>query len=313
MHEVGHTLGLRHNFKASTHPLARRHQQSREDQGHGHRRQRDGLQPREHRSLGRQARAITTRRRSAPYDMWAIEYGYKPIAAGDPEGELPELNKIAARSGEPGLSYSPDEDTRGIDPDPLSNRFDLGNDPVEFAKQRAKVVSEVWPKLVDKVTKDGDGYQRVRQAFGVLLSEQGQSIYFAARYVGGVYVNRSHKGDAKAADPYVVVEPKKQREALKLVDEQVFSDAPFQFPPSLYNHLAATRWEHWGSESPAAKRLPGARSDRAVARPHLAAVALAADALADFRLGTEGAGRSGRLHHGRIDPRADGGHLLRDR
>ena len=54
-----------------------------------------------------------------PYDMWAIEYGYKPIDANSSQEELPELKKIASRSGEPGLAYSTDEDTRGIDPDPL--------------------------------------------------------------------------------------------------------------------------------------------------------------------------------------------------
>ena len=74
-----------------------------------------------------------------------------------------------------------------------------------------------------------------------MLSEQGQAMFFAARNVGGVYVNRSHKGDPKAQDPYVVVDPKKQREAVKLIEDQVFSDVPFQFPPSLYNHMAATR------------------------------------------------------------------------
>ena len=50
--------------------------------------------------------------------MWAIEYGYKPLKGSSPEGELPELKKIAARSGEPGLAFASDENTRGIDPDP---------------------------------------------------------------------------------------------------------------------------------------------------------------------------------------------------
>ncbi len=255
MHEIGHTLGLRHNFKAST-------QFSLEDINNPEKAKESGMGSSVMDYYPVNVVPSGTKQGNfysptiGSYDMWAIEYGYKPVGASDPEGEVSELNKIASRSGEPGLQYSTDEDTRGIDPDPLSNRFDLGNDAVEFAKQRAKVVSEVWPKLVDKVTKDGDGYQRVRQAFGVILSEEGQAMYFASRYVGGVYVNRSHKGDPKAADPYVVTEPKKQRDALKLVEDQVFNDAPFQFPPSLYNHLAATRWSHWGSEVPARNDYP---------------------------------------------------------
>ena len=54
--------------------------------------------------------------------------------AAAPKAKTAELKKIAARSGEPALAYATDEDTRGIDPDPLSNRFDLGKDPIAYAK-----------------------------------------------------------------------------------------------------------------------------------------------------------------------------------
>jgi hypothetical protein len=184
-----------------------------------------------------------------PYDMWAIEYGYKPLSGGT-EGEGAELKKIASRAAEPQLAYATDEDTRGIDPDPLSNRFDLGSDTIEYAKARAKLVSEMWPSVVAKVTADGDGYQRARQAFGVLLSNYGQAMFFASRQVGGISVNRDHKADPNARAPFVVVPAAKQREALTLVEEQVLSDKPFNFPPELYNQLAASRWYHWGSDMP---------------------------------------------------------------
>jgi hypothetical protein len=249
MHEVGHTLGLRHNFKAST-------LLSLEDLNNPEKVKDSGMgsSVMDYYPVNIVPKGVKQGDYYSPtigaYDIWAIEYGYKPIGANDPEGELPELKKIASRSGEPGLSYSTDEDSRGIDPDPLSNQFDLGNDTVAFAKQRCKVVSEAWPKLVEKVTKEGDGYQHARQAFGVLLSAEGRALCMAARYVGGVYVNRSHKGDPKAADPFVIVEPKKQRDALQLLEDRMFSDAPFEFPPALYNHLATSRWDHWGTKIP---------------------------------------------------------------
>ena len=69
----------------------------------------------------------------------------------------------------------------------------------------------------------------------------------------------------------MVVDAAKQREALTLLEEQVFSDKPFQFPPELYNHLAATRWNHWGTDVPLRTDYAGARRDRHVAGPHLAA------------------------------------------
>jgi hypothetical protein len=61
-------------------------------------------------------------------------------------------------------------------------------------------------------------------------------------------VSRSHRGDAHASPPLEIVEVAKQREALALLEEQVFSDRPFNFPPDLYNHLAASHWDHWGTQ-----------------------------------------------------------------
>jgi hypothetical protein len=254
MHEIGHTLGLRHNFKAST-------VYSIEDANDVGKTSEVGLtgsvmdyapanlMPKD----ATQGDYFSTT--IGPYDMWAIEYGYKPLTGGT-DGEVAELNKIAARCGEPQLAYSTDEDTRGIDPDPLSNRFDLGKDPIAYAKLRAQLIGEQWPTVLKESTKDGEGYQKARQAFGVLLANHGRAMHFASRYVGGMYVSRAHKGDANAAAPFVVVEPVKQREALALVSEQVFSDKPFQFPPELYGHLASSRWSHWGSSTPLRTDFP---------------------------------------------------------
>jgi hypothetical protein len=121
---------------------------------------------------------------------------------------------------------------------------------------RAQLIIEQWPTVLKESTKDGEGYQKARQAFGVLLANHGRAIYFASRYVGGLYVSRAHKGDANAAAPFTVVDPAKQREALTLVEEQAFSDKPFQFPPELYSHLASSRWSHWGSSIPLRSDFP---------------------------------------------------------
>jgi len=247
MHEVGHTLGLAHNFKASTlYSLA--------DLNNAEKTRDTGLgasvmdyNPANIMPQGAtQGDFFSTT--IGPYDMWAIEYGYKPLKAGSPEGELPELRKIASRSGEPGLGFASDEDARGIDPDPHSVRYDLGNDLVEYAKTQAKLVAESWPHVVEDMTKDGDGYQRSRRAFSVLLARHGEAMYAAARYIGGLYVSRSHKGDANAPRPLDIVPADHQREALELLEEQVLSDKPFRFPPQLYSQLAASHWDHWGTQ-----------------------------------------------------------------
>jgi len=260
MHEVGHTLGLRHNFKGSSfRSLADINDVTKTAAGGASTSVMDYL-PVNIMPKGKTQGDYYTAK-LGPYDLWAIEYGYKPVAGGNPEAELPELDKIASRSGEPALAYATDEETEFADPDPLSNRFDLGSDPLEFAKSRAELVAQVMPLIADRMTakeKDGraGGYERVRQAFGVLLAAHGQAMYTASRLVGGLHTSRSHKGDANAPAPFRVVEPQKQRDALALLEQQMFSAQPFTFPPELYNQLVGTNWMHWGSNPPYREDYP---------------------------------------------------------
>ena len=260
MHEVGHTLGLRHNFKGSAfRSLADINDVTKTATGGASTSVMDYI-PVNIVPKGKTQGDYYTAK-LGPYDMWAIEYGYRPISAGNPEAELPELDKIAGRSGEPALAYATDEETEFGDPDPLSNRFDLGSDPLEFAKSRAELVAQVMPLIADRMTakeKDGRGrgYERVRQAFGVLLAAHGQAMHTASRLVGGLHTSRSHKGDANAPSPFRVVEPQKQRDALALLEQQMFSAQPFTFSPELYNQLVATNWTHWGSNPPDREDYP---------------------------------------------------------
>jgi len=188
--------------------------------------------------------------------MWAIQYGYS-VFGGGTQGEVGELKKIAARSGEPALAYATDEDTRGgIDPDPDTNRFDMGADPIEYARTRAQLVQESVPGLVDRMTKEGEDYTQARRALSVLMSQHGNAMYFVSRYVGGMQISRSHKGDKEARPPQRMVDVKLQRDALGLLEEQVFSDKPYAFPPEIYNYLATTSWSHWGLHGSIRKDFP---------------------------------------------------------
>ena len=243
MHEVGHTLGLRHNFKASTvYSLEEINAPGPAGQslaGSVMDYLPINLMPKGQKQGDYFSATL------GPYDYWAIEYGYKPLSGGT-EGEAGELKKIAARSAEPLLVYATDDDARIIDPDPLVNLWDLGKDPVAYAKSRRDLVAQLVPGLVDRMTEPGEGYQRARRAFTMLLSLQARATQFAARVIGGLYVSRSHKGDPGAKPPLVIVEPAKQREALAFLQEQVFGEKAFEFPLEIYNMLLPTRWSHWG-------------------------------------------------------------------
>jgi hypothetical protein len=181
-----------------------------------------------------------------PYDYWAIEYAYKPLSGG-PEGELEELQKIAAKCAEPGLDYATDEDMYGA-ADPLVHAFDLGADPMKFAQDRMVLAEELMKDLADRVVDKGEGCQRARNAFRLLLNQYGNAAYLVVFYVGGESMHRDHRGDAKARDPFVPVKGVKQREALKFLQEHILNDKPFQFTPELLRKLAADRWLHWGNE-----------------------------------------------------------------
>ncbi len=244
MHEVGHTLGLRHNFKAST-MLSLKDINDPEKAKNGTVSSvmdytATNIVPKGERQGDYFTQTVGS------YDMWAIEYGYKTLSGGT-AGEVASLQKIAARSGEPGLDYAPDEEVRGIDPDPRANRFDLGKDVIAYAKQQSKLVTQLYPGLVDRMTDEGDDYTKARRTFNILVATHGQAMSFAARVVGGIHTSRSHKGDKDGAPPFTPIDPKRQRDALKLLEDQVLSDKPFQFPPELYNHLGATKWWHWGT------------------------------------------------------------------
>jgi hypothetical protein len=244
MHEVGHTLGLRHNFKASS--------MLPNDQLH------DTKITRAKGLVGsvmdyvpvnlapkgtKQGDYYTTT--IGPYDYWAIEYAYKPLSGGT-DGEVAELQKIANKTASPGHDYGTDEDIF-LTADPLINPFDLGADVLRFAKDRVVLAEELLQGLSQRVVDKGEGYQRARLAFEILLSQYGDGAYLVSRYVGGEYANRDHRDDPKGRDPLVPVTTAKQREALKFLQEHIFNDKSFRFPPELLRRLAVERWDHWGT------------------------------------------------------------------
>ena len=151
MHEVGHTLGLAHNFRASGYySLADLNDTTKTAETGLGMSVMDynpvNISPTDMKQGDYFSQTI------GPYDIWAIEYGYKPLPGGSPEAELPALKKIASRSGDPRYAYASDGNARGIDPDPLTARYDLSNDIVAYAKEEAKLVAESWPKIVDELT-----------------------------------------------------------------------------------------------------------------------------------------------------------------
>lgn len=230
-HEVGHTLGLRHNFKASSlYTLAEINSPELKGKpnagsvmdyiGTNFNVDKDRVQG-DYCMVG-----------IGPYDMWAIEYGY---TFDDPA-------KVLARVGEKGHAYLTDEDTGG--PDPLARRYDFTKDPIEFANAEIALIKQLRGAILEKYVKQGDSWERARKGYAKTLNKQRKAIDMMAPWVGGTHVNRVKKGDANTGDPIVPVAIDQQRAALKFIMENAFRDDAYGLTPELVNKMTLEKWEN---------------------------------------------------------------------
>ena len=241
-HEVGHTLGLRHNFKPSTLHSIEEINNTPSNAEYGYGGSAMDYMPVNIMPDGEKQGDYFPSPLGA-YDYWAITYGYKVIKGKEDD----ELKKIASEQSKPEYNYSTDEECRA-NGDPLVNAFDLG-DPLEYAKLRIRLFNQILPGLNGRIVKDGQSYRKLATRFYALFSDYGESIYLASRFVGGLEVHRDFKGDPDGRPTFVPTPAEKQREALDFVTNELFSIEPRKFSPDLLNNLAPNRWMHWGSDS----------------------------------------------------------------
>ena len=244
-HEIGHTLGLRHNFRGSTMLAPEELNNTKITQSRGLLGSVMDYAPVNLAPSGvEQGDYFTTSVGS--YDRWAIEYGYKPIDAISPRGELRELEKIAQRAPEPGLSYAPDEDAFAF-LDPQAKAYDLSEDPLLYSKWQMDNAREIWSRLDKRYLGSEERYSDLRDRFNIIFSYYFNHAYNATDYIGGQTFNRHHPDDPGSRLPFEPVPLAKQRQVLALLDDYVFAEDAFDFPPELLNKLAPSRWFHWGS------------------------------------------------------------------
>ncbi|HYA98103.1 MAG TPA: zinc-dependent metalloprotease [Methylomirabilota bacterium] len=241
-HEVGHTLGLRHNFRASTLLSVADLNNVQKTEEIGQTASVMDYNPVVVAPKGtKQGHFLTPT--LGPYDYWAIEYAYKPIE-GD---EKAELAKIASRVADPTVPYSTDEDALGtyspLAIDPLVNQFDQSSDPLAYFKQDVATIHELWASMESKLAKPGEGYQILRRSLARSIGEYNRAVLTSSKYIGGIYHVRDHVDDPHGRPPYTVVPAAKQHEALEFLRSAAFSEKSFELPPGLINKLAIDRQE----------------------------------------------------------------------
>ena len=242
VHEVGHALGLNHNFRASQYrPMSQLH--DRVETG------KSGVSASvmdyEATNVAQpgQPQGHYWSTVPGPYDDWAIAYGYsEPLA--DPAAEAVRLEKILARSTEPQLAFGNDADDMrdpGAGIDPRVMIFDMSSDAVGFAEQRLQLIQQLQGDLRQKLARPGRSYQNLANAYGVLMTDASRNAMVLSRYVGGVQVDRALAGQAGASTPFTPVPAAQQRRAMTALARHVFAPEALAVPADLMTHLQNQR------------------------------------------------------------------------
>jgi hypothetical protein len=237
MHEVGHTLGLTHNFSASTvytdAQLADR-DFTRQHGIAGSVMEYNAVNM----ALPGEKQGEYHMSTLGPYDYWAIEYGYRELA---PDEEAAALTRIASRSGDPLLAFTADSYVFYSGLDPRVNTFDLGADPLAYATRQLKLARELWQLSENRKLESDESYAILRRNFSRGLFEVQQSALFATKYVGGLSVVQDRAGSGRT--PLQPIPADKQRAALQLLAGTIFAADSFRFPPAYLRKLSLTDFD----------------------------------------------------------------------
>ncbi len=237
MHEVGHTLGLNHNMKASQ--LFSPAQLSNPEFIKGKALTgsvMDYLAINVTKDRTKQGHYFSTT--VGPYDVWAIQFGYTPVKSDS------ELQAILAQSTKPELLFGNDADDmrspgKAIDPRVMIG--DQSNDQILYSSERIELIKGLMKNLKTKYNKPGQSYQELAQAYNILMGQYSVAGGVASRFIGGVYVDRGMIGQEGATKPYTPVSLKDQKRAMELVKKHILAPDAFSVPNDLYNYLARQR------------------------------------------------------------------------
>ncbi|MEJ5277351.1 MAG: zinc-dependent metalloprotease, partial [Thermogemmata sp.] len=233
-HEVGHTLGLRHNHRAS--------------QAYSIKQLRD---PEFCKKYGSVASIMSYGRYNyvaqpedkvqhlipviGPYDYFAIEWGYKPIpGAKTPEDEKPTLDEWAARQiDNPWLRFGGEDDIAVVDPTVLTEN--IGNDPIEATALGLKNLDRVLNHLIEATTEKGEDYSLLAEAYNEILSHRQRWFLAVAKQVGGVIENRILAG--RGGETFTRVSKERQKQAVQFLLEHAFTTPQRLLDPRILNQI----------------------------------------------------------------------------
>ncbi len=235
MHEVGHTLGLRHNFKSSwIYDADEIHDTSITGKSHiGSVMDYDPI------NIAPEGKEQGNYFPHAPglYDRWAIKFGYTPNLSDS------EREEILSQSVLPELIYGTDGDAMGSpgsNIDPRAKRYDLSGDPVKYTSERIDVINSKIKELPSIYLTEGETSTEFRSTFFSLTREKGRFMEGVSRLIGGVYSNRVVNGQEDIT-PFEAVAYDDQKNAMNLISTKLLSNNAFTFDPEILKYLQSEK------------------------------------------------------------------------
>ena len=236
-HEVGHSLGLRHNMMASAaYPTDSLRSESFTSRMGGtsasimdYARFNYVAQP------GDNVKVMSPN--IGPYDLMAIEWGYRWYPDGTNEDKV--LSDLLGKYKGKEYRYSEAQPQRSaVDPRALSE--DLGDDPVKSARLGVENLKRVMPNLIEwtRNNKPGQNYDEAGNLYAAVIFQWSLYHYHVMANIGGIYMERPnvdwHKDPEKQA--YIFVEKERQKEAVQFLLDEVLC-----FPEWLFGSPFSTQ------------------------------------------------------------------------
>ena len=234
-HEVGHTLGLRHNHRASQAYSIEQLRDPKFLADHGN--VASIMSYGRYNYVAQPEDKIPVKDlipKLAPYDFFAIEWGYKPLPdAKSPDAEKVALNELAGKQlRDPFLRFGGEDGPSTVDPTVLTEN--IGSDAVKATELGLKNLDRVYDYLLKSTTAEGEDFDTLREAYQALLDHRNRWLAAVLKQVGGVVETRTLGG---RGEQFGRVTKEKQKEAVAFLLANAFVTPKKLLDPAVVNNL----------------------------------------------------------------------------
>jgi Met-zincin len=154
--------------------------------------------------------------RIGDYDLWSIEWGYKPVLDKTEEEEKAILNEwVKEKFNNPRLRFLHED---GLDP--RAQRENLGDNSMKANEYGIKNLKWIVPQLPAWLNEKGEMYQTLSDIYYQLVSQYNRYLNHTASYIGGIYTD--YKTTEQPGNVFTIVPKALQKEALNFIQKNLF-------------------------------------------------------------------------------------------